>query len=323
MSLLDSMFRQRPLQPDDAIEESLRAMLADIEPDPLFVRRLRGEATNRYVAAREGHVAPGADRRANAMGRLGRACLIASFALGASAMSVMAASQVALPGDPLYGLKLRIEQVRLDVLPAHLDDELEAYTLAVRVDELGRLADAGRWDDAIAMTPLVEQAYEGLVQNQDARGNSSAVSQRHLLVLEGLVDGLPDGARAAVQGVIDRAGGDVPGSRGGASEGGPRVSGNGIDADAPRDPSNGRVPGPADPTPAPSETPGPEPTPEAETTPKPEPTPKPETTPKPDSTPRPEPRPRPERTPNPGGGHKAPQQPADAGGGSAEGDGGY
>ena len=289
MSVLESMRRPPPVRPDDAMEESVRALLAETEPDPLFVRRLRGDAVNRFVAAREGSSEPIMEGGANTMGRLGRACLIASFALGASAMSVMAASQVALPGDPLYGLKLRIEQVRLDVLPAHLDDELAAHMLAVRIDEFGRLAEAGRWDEAMALTPVIEQAYERFVPEADARAISSGASQPQLLVLEVLVERLPDGARAALHGVIERVRDDVHERRGGASPGGAGVNANGSDADAPREPSHDRMPNQAE-LPQPS--------------PEPDPRPKPVPTPKPDGTPHPE------RTRSPGG-QAPPETPAD------------
>lgn len=287
MSLLEAMFRPRPRRRDKAIEDTLRDRLAEIEPDPLFVRRLRGDAVNRFVAAREGS-GPITEGGAKTMGRLGRACLIASFALGASAMSVMAASQVALPGDPLYALKLRIEQVRLDVLPAHLDDELAAFMLAVRIDEFGRLAEAGRWDEAMALAPVIEQAYERFVPEADARANSSGASPPQLLVLEVLVERLPDGARAALHRVIERVTDDVHEVRDGASPGGAGVNAHRTDADAPRDPSHDRLPNHVERTQSPQSAPEPDPTAEHDPTPTPERTPQPERTQRPDGQAPPE-----------------------------------
>ena len=78
-------------------------MWADLEPDPLFVRRLRSEAVNRFVSVREGIALPAGDDRAHpAMGRLGRACLYASFALGVSPTSVLAVNHPRMPSGLGY-----------------------------------------------------------------------------------------------------------------------------------------------------------------------------------------------------------------------------
>ncbi|MGH2416739.1 MAG: hypothetical protein ACRDFY_00260 [Candidatus Limnocylindria bacterium] len=265
MSLLDSVRRPRPGPPDDPIEGSLGALWDGLEPDPLFVRRLRSEAVNRFVSVREGSAMPAGDVRAlPAMGRLGRACLYASFALGVSATSILAASQAALPGEPLYGLKLRIEQVRLEVLPPHLHDALDAYALAARIDEMGRLTAAGRWDQAIALTPAIEEAYERVL-DRDARTDvAKARVERHLMVLQDLIDRLPDGARAAVQGVVDRMNDGAASGGGSGSNGAPPVNSNtggNAGSGPPADPPKLDVPGQADQTPAPERTPRPERTP--------------------------------------------------------------
>ena len=206
------MRRPAPLRPSagpsfETVEASLAALWTDLQPDPLFVRRLRGETVNRYVAVREsGRAAAVSDRIEHAsLGRLGRACLYASFVFAATAASVLAASQDALPGDALYTLKVRMEQVRLDVLPAHLHDDLYAYTLSQRIDEMGRLTEAGHWQLAQAMTPVIEDSYEQFAHALDEQGLASEDASRHLIVLQGLLEQLPERARAAVQAVIDRA----------------------------------------------------------------------------------------------------------------------
>ena len=127
MSLFNRALRPRPTLSDEAVKRYLATLSAEVEPDPLFRRRLRSDAVNRFVAAREGIQHPvreGLGRRQ--MGRVGRACLYASFTLGVSAASVMAASQEALPGDALYPLKQRMEELRWEVVPAHLHGELAA-----------------------------------------------------------------------------------------------------------------------------------------------------------------------------------------------------
>ena len=161
---------------------------------------------NQFVAAREGIASPGRTGIARRqMGRVGRACLYASFTLGVSAASVMAASQEALPGDLLYPLKQHIEELRWSVVPVQLHEELAAYALGERIEEMARLAETGHLDLAIAMAPAVDREYDRLValdQNHDAA--SAARIERHLLVLEGLLDKLPLTARAAVEAVIEK-----------------------------------------------------------------------------------------------------------------------
>jgi hypothetical protein len=265
MSLLDTVRRSRPATPRDPVEASLGAMWAGLEPDPLFVRRLRSAAVNRFVAVREGSGTPHGDVRAvPAVGRLGRACLFASFTLGVSAASVLAASQAALPGDPLYGLKLRVEQVRLEVLPGHLHDELEAYALAERIAEMGTLTAGGRWDEAIALTPAIEEAYERVLDQDGGNAVAEARVEMHLVVLQDLINRLPDGARGAVQEVIDRIDQESRSGGGRGSTVAPpensSTGGNVEGASAPTDASELDAPGQASP-PAPERTPRPERTP--------------------------------------------------------------
>jgi hypothetical protein len=281
MSLFNRALRPPPTFSDETIERYLAALNRQIEPDPLFRRRLRSDVVNRFVAAREGISSPaGMSVARREMGRVGRACLYASFTLGVTAASVMAASQEALPGDPLYQLKQRIEQLRMEVVPSHLRAELAAYALGERIEEMGRLADAGRWELAIAMAPGIDLDYERLAALGATIDPASAARvERHLLALEGMIQSLPPIARAAVEDALDGDAGisadpdrptniDVDGA-GGASSGG------------------GTVGGPAGSPPEPSATPEPTATPEA--TPKPEPTVRPERSPKPEPIPSPEP----------------------------------
>ena len=189
----------------DHVESALAAMFTVVEPDPLFVRRLRSAAVNRYVAVREGMDLPAeTPRERGAMGTVGRACLYTSFILGVSAASVLAASREALPGEALYALKTRVEQVRLEVVPEHLHDELYADALGERIAEMSRLSELGQVEEALAMVAVIEDAYVQLSAALSAEegGNGRA---HNLMALEGLIEGLPDGARAAIEDVIDRA----------------------------------------------------------------------------------------------------------------------
>ena len=242
------------------LESTLAAMFSAAQPDPLFVRRLRSAAVNRYVAVREGIDVPvDMPSERTAMGTLGRACLYASFVLGVSAASVLAASREALPGDALYALKTRVEQVRLEVLPEHLHDELYADALAQRIAEMSRLSELGRAREAMAMVPVIEDAYAQLIAALPAEEAGGRGRGHNLVVLEGLIERLPDGAQAAIEDVIDRAQGrgvleasdDTDSGQGQPDHAGqPGVGADGHPHDAP--------PGQADATPRPDRTPSPD-----------------------------------------------------------------
>ena len=264
MSLFRDTLRPPAILSDEAVERYLKAIRAEIGPDPLFRRRLRGEVMNRYVAAREGiDAAP----RRRAMGKLGRAVLYASFTLALSATSVLAASQEALPGDLLYPLKRQVETLRREVLPAHLDHDLAAYELAERLDELSRLAEVGDWPRVASTAAVVAADYETYLTEADAAG--LVADDRYLTVLAALLERLPEPAQDAVQAMLDRA----PSRGSGAPRAnGPAGSGNAVDgtsgrAGTPAAPSgNGNGPSAAgedDRAQKPTRSPKPEPTPRA------------------------------------------------------------
>ena len=198
MSLLRSSLRPPAILSDEAIERYVEALRHELQPDPLYRRRLRGIVLNRYVALREGAI-PSATRRVG-MSRIGRAVLIASFTLAIGVTSVMAASQEALPGGLLYPLKQRVEQLRVEILPAHLHDELAAAALGARIDELARLALRGGDEGVAALTLVIEHDYEEFMAAFPQESGSIA---RQLAVLDGLRERLPAQARLIVGGVLD------------------------------------------------------------------------------------------------------------------------
>ncbi len=161
------------------------------------------------------------------------------------------------------------------MVPAQLHEELAAYALGERIEEMTRLAETGHLDLALAMAPAVDREYERLVAlNQDHDAASAARIERHLLVLEGLLDKLPPTARAAVEDVIERTPTIGQGNDGASN---PSNAGE-------ANPAAGVSPGGA---PGPVATATPEATPQPERTPRPDPTVKPEPTAKPDPTLRP------------------------------------
>jgi hypothetical protein len=264
MSLFRGTIRPPAILSDEAVNRYLAAIRAEIRPDPLFRRRLRGEVVNRYVAAREGI---GARPERRSMGTLGRGVLYVTFTLAVTSTSVLAASQEALPGDLLYPLKRHVETLRVQVLPAHLHDDLAAMALAERINELAHLAERGEWALVAIQAAAVEHDYEAFLLLADAA--PPGANDRYLTVLAGLVERLPDGARAAVEAVIERRSGSdptqpqgrpdgpVPGATGGSTSAGGAAGGQaGSPASSP-----GLDPTDATPEPKPTKSPRPEPTP--------------------------------------------------------------
>lgn len=269
MSLFRSSLRPPAVLSDEAVERYVAAIRGAIDPDPLFRRRLRGHVLNEYVAAREDI---GSHRLAREMGRVGRAVLYASFALAVTVTGVMAASQQAIPGGPLYPLKRQIEDLRLHVLPAYLHDELAAHALGERIVELDRLAQAGDWDAVARHARTVNAAYAAVLA---FGGDVDDVADR-LAVAGALLDRLPAQARETVADVLA----DLRGVGPAGSTGAP---GHGRDHGGvpPGQPAGG---GPGD---RPAATERAEPT--AQPTPKPEPTKSPQAGESTEATERPEP----------------------------------
>ena len=289
MSFFDRALSPAPRVSAEAIERALVAVAAQIEPDPLFRRRLRSEVVNRYVAAREGLAAPehAAPVRPSRTGRLGRACLYASFGLAATAASVLAAAQEALPGEALYGVKLRVEELRFDVTPDHLHADLIAYALGERIEEMVRLAAAGALDEARGLVPAIEHEFSRLEALMTASSDQDeARIERHLVVLSGLLERLPDTARSAVRDVVNGVNG--LGSQGDQPRGADDSNGGAGASDGDGStPAGGQSTGET--TNLDDEAATPDRTPRPEATPRPEPTPRPERMPRPEPTPKAEP----------------------------------
>jgi hypothetical protein len=191
--------------PDEAMRAYLDAIHTDIEPDPMFRRRLRGTVMNRFVAEREGAVEV-ATPRSSRMGRLGRACLYASVATALGVGGVMAASESAIPGDFLYPLKRSVEDMRATVAPAHLRDELAVYDLAERIDELSRLIESGNVARSVSLSAAIRVSLEQV----SAHGESSVAGDRLGAQLARLEDVL-DRASVQTRREVERAMSGVPG----------------------------------------------------------------------------------------------------------------
>jgi hypothetical protein len=202
VTLLDRILARAPELPADPIMAArIERHLRRMQPDPLFRRRLRSVVVNRYVAAREGLAIPVSRPAARRqMGVLGRGVLYASMLTALGVTAVGAASQGSLPGDALYAVKLGLEQVRMQMAPPGLRDDLAAVALDARLDEVEQLATAGRWElvgEAAGRATAAEATLEAL-----APGGSTLLISRHAERLTELMATAPasalDGLRRAL-----------------------------------------------------------------------------------------------------------------------------
>jgi hypothetical protein len=204
MSLLDAPLalidralahRSRAVGADDPAARLIERTTARLRPNARFRHQLRTSVINQYVAEREGLV-PVAPRRRE-MGALGRAVLVATFALAVGVSSVGAASMSSLPGDALYGVKLRLEAVRIEMAPASARPMLAAMALDERLGELEQLAKAGRWDaiPAASAAVVAAEATARAYGVDVAGGHEGDALARHAAAIEQLLQSAPAAAQ--------------------------------------------------------------------------------------------------------------------------------
>jgi hypothetical protein len=229
LAVIDRLISRRtpPIGADDPAARLVVRASARLRPDPKFRKQLRTSVLNRYVAVREGHVAP-APRRSE-MGRLGRAVLYATFALVVGVSSAGAASSSSLPGDALYTMKLRLEAVRMQIAPPVARPMLAELALNTRLSELEQLAAAGRWDKIPGAAAAVGEAEKALEALGGPSADEVANLARHTDVLTQLLAGAPEEARAGLGLAITASASHLPdaapgengqGGQSGASGGG-------------------------------------------------------------------------------------------------------
>ncbi len=180
---------------NDPIVRSVLRHETELEPDPRFARRLRGIVLSRHVAAREGYVL---SQRRIAMTPIGRGVLVSSVLLAISAGSVGAFSQSALPDDPLYMVKLRLEALRMAVAPPDLRDDLLVMALEERTRELTMAAGAGRWNAAEEAAWRVAITEDQLVALNALTPGVAARIEAHLHALDQVMAHAPASAAAIV-----------------------------------------------------------------------------------------------------------------------------
>jgi hypothetical protein len=219
--------RQPSATPDDPILRMIARTSGRIRPARPYRWRLRGRLLNQYVAVREGLMPPAVPRRTR-MGTLGRAVLFASLGLAISVSAVGAASSGALPGDPLYAVKLQVEELRIQIAPPSVRPALAAAALEERLSEVELLAAAGSWD----RVALGEHEVDGAVAELRGLGGSLTADQvigleHHTQVLTALLARAPAAAQAGLErALVASAGAAAAGNEGQHNgQGGPTGSG--------------------------------------------------------------------------------------------------
>ena len=267
MALLDRVLahRAQAVQADDPIARMVARTSGRLRPEGDYRRRLRGQVVNQYVAMREGIVNVPAGRRE--MGRLGRSVLYATFALAASVSAVGAASTSSLPGDPLYGVKREVEELRIQIAPPSVRAGLVAMALNERLSEVERLAAAQRWTlipAASADADAAERRLVAMTGTLPAEEVASLTLHQEVLTAllatapaaarDGLLDALAVSSMSHGQGTgaTGAAAGDGSGQANGIRGGAGQGQGNG-------QPANGGSPSPTpEATPRPTHSPRPE-----------------------------------------------------------------
>jgi hypothetical protein len=212
-----------PMSNADRNKEIARRLAAyaeeQLSPDPATVARLRA----RVMAAASAQLAPagrtaGADvipfrRRMADPRRVVGALLAASLAV----VLVTGAAFAAEAGGPLYGVRLWVETVSLPT-DAAAREEADLVRLDARVREAARGAAEGNGSAvAAALAAYREILEDAVIATGDVASRADrlqAAMDRHLDVLEGLLDKVPAQARDSIERAIakqseasDRAGG--------------------------------------------------------------------------------------------------------------------
>ena len=206
MSLVPRPRVRRNVTPDDPLISHLSDRLGELEPDPLFRQRLRRATLNQYLASREARLAA-SSRSGREMGRLGRAVLYASVGLALGTTAVGAAAQNALPGEPLYGVKLRLEEIRIEIAPESLRPQLVSLALDQRLAELETLTAQGEWRRATQAAGEVDGAATRLAAlGLGPAAPGAPAVERHAAVLNRLLPEVPAAARPGLERAIAASG---------------------------------------------------------------------------------------------------------------------
>lgn len=195
-----------PSSTEEQVIRLLERAAAELRPDALYRRRLRAEVVNRHVATREGLIARPRTGPRREMGKLGRAVLYASLGTALSVTAVGAAAQDSVPGDPLYTVKLQLEELRLRIASPALRYDLLVMALDERIEEIAALADRGDWHGAASAAAAVEATEKRLEGAGAALGHDAGhLSQdgHQVEVLTQLLAEAPASARNGLERALE------------------------------------------------------------------------------------------------------------------------
>jgi Domain of unknown function (DUF5667) len=147
--------------------------------------------------------------------RLARIALVAAIVAVLGCGSALAASAAALPGDPLYGLKRAAERVSLAMHRDHPGKAaLHLQFAQTRLEELQTLRAEGRDVSDLAadledeLNAAENEALEAQALGRDVDAllaHVQAMFDKHISVLQDVLNRVPDQAKDAIQKVIDKA----------------------------------------------------------------------------------------------------------------------
>jgi hypothetical protein len=233
-------YAQARLSPDQAAMARIRARV-------MLDARMQLELIP-TIAIASGPTPPGWARIARRLRRPAAVLLAAALSLGA----VGGAAFAAQPGGPLYGARLWIEAATLPTDPV-ARTTADVSRLEARLGEVMRASRNG--DEHAEDAALV--AYEGVVDDalQTAGADDALLAEleqvlgKHLTVLNGLLDKVPEQARSGIENAIEKSGKALEkaggqGSHAGGNQGGGQGGGQGGNpANTPR-PTPHRTPKP-------------------------------------------------------------------------------
>ncbi len=150
--------------------------------------------------------------------RLGFAAVVSLllvFVLTTTSVGVVYASNGALPGDALYGVKRGVEEARLILSPTAVGDaQLLAQFSDERLAELQALAELDRGEDLQQASANYQASVGRLISSVESLEDAGAAGalddletrlQNHLQVLDGVQARVPEPAKEAIRSAIERS----------------------------------------------------------------------------------------------------------------------
>jgi len=245
------------------LEEFAQARLS---PDPAAVLRMRArvmrEARTQLEAsalAATAEPTPIQWARSRRGLRRGAAVLLAA---GLSLSAIGGVAFGAQPGGPLYGTRLWLEAATLPQDP-NARTEADFDRLEARLAEVMRAAREGN-ENAIAAAlaayqAVVDDALSAAGTNDELLAQLEDVLGKHLAVLNGLLDKVPEQARSGIENAIDKSDNAIDKAGGQGSQGGGGQGGTTNPERTPKPPPDKTPKPPPDKTPpAPPKTPQPD-----------------------------------------------------------------